>query len=89
MSRCSCTSARRMKPACGTTGLRACTRRSQAQGIGPGRHRVARLMRYEGIVACTEKHFRWTATARAELPAPPDRLKRDFTADGAQSALGL
>ena len=45
-----------------------------------GRHRIARLMRQEGIVACTERRFRWTATARAELPAAPDRLRRDFTA---------
>ena len=52
----------------------------RAQGIGAGRHRIARLMRREGIVACTERRFRWTATARAELPAPPDQLHRDFTA---------
>jgi transposase InsO family protein len=38
-------------------------------------------MRREGIVACTERRFRWTATARAELPAAPDRLRRDFTAE--------
>jgi transposase InsO family protein len=52
----------------------------QAQGVAAGRHRIARLMRREGIVACTERRFRWTATARAELPAPPDRLRRDFRA---------
>ncbi len=51
-----------------------------AQGVAAGRHRIARLMRREGIVACTERRFRWTATARAELPAAPDRLRRDFTA---------
>ena len=53
----------------------------RAQGVLGGRHRIARLMRREGIVACTERRFRWTATARAELPAAPDRLRRDFTAD--------
>ena len=52
----------------------------RAQGVPGGRHRIARLMRHEGIVACTERRFRWTATARAELPAAPDRLRRDFTA---------
>jgi putative transposase len=52
----------------------------RAQGIRAGRHRIARLMRREGIVACTERRFRWTATARAEFPAAPDRLRRDFTA---------
>jgi transposase InsO family protein len=45
-----------------------------------GRHRVARLMRYEGIVSRTQKHFRWTSTKRSELPAAPDRLKRCFRA---------
>jgi putative transposase len=52
----------------------------QAQGVRAGRHRIARLMRREGIVACTERRFRWTATARAELPAAPDRLRRAFMA---------
>ena len=52
------------------------------QGIRCGRHRIARLMRREGIVACTERHFRWTATVRAELPAAPDHLQRRFHAAG-------
>jgi putative transposase len=52
----------------------------RARGVPAGRHRIARLMREAGIVACTERRFRWTATARAELPAPPDQLRRDFTA---------
>lgn len=50
------------------------------RGILCGRHRVARLMRRDGIVACTERQFRWTATVRAELPAAPNRLQRDFHA---------
>ena len=50
------------------------------QGIAAGRHRIARLMRCEGIVACTERRFRWTATPRSELPAAPNRLQREFTA---------
>jgi len=50
------------------------------RGIPCGRHRVARLMRREGIVACTERQFRCTATVRAELPAAPNRLQRDFHA---------
>ena len=38
--------------------------RLSGAGISCGRHRVARLMRREGIVARTERHFRWTATKR-------------------------
>jgi putative transposase len=50
------------------------------RGIPYGRHRIARLMRREGIVACTERRFRWTATPRNELPAAPNRLQREFWA---------
>jgi putative transposase len=50
------------------------------RGIAGGRHRIARLMRREGIVACTERQFRWTATVRAELPAAPNHLGQDFQA---------
>ena len=63
-----------------TYGAPRIHRELQAQTIAAGRHRIARLMRREGIVACTERRFRWTATARAELPAAPDRLRRVFTA---------
>jgi transposase InsO family protein len=63
-----------------TYGAPRIHRELQAQGVRAGRHRIARLMRREGIVACTERRFRWTATARAELPAAPDRLRCDFTA---------
>jgi transposase InsO family protein len=63
-----------------TYGAPRIHRELQAQGVSAGRHRIARLMRREGIIACTERRFRWTATARAEVPAAPDRLRRDFTA---------
>ena len=63
-----------------TYGAPRIHRELHARGVAAGRHRIARLMRREGIVACTERRFRWTATARAELPAAPDRLRRDFTA---------
>jgi putative transposase len=51
------------------------------RGIPAGRHRIAHLMRREGIVACTERQFRWTATVRAELPAAPHHLAQDFRAN--------
>jgi transposase InsO family protein len=47
-------------------------------GVRCGRHRIARLMRLEGIVACTEKRFRWTANKRDEIPAAPNLLQRRF-----------
>lgn len=63
-----------------TYGAPRIHRELEAQGVLAGRHRIARLMQREGIIACSERRFRWTATARAELPAAPDRLRRDFTA---------
>ena len=43
-----------------------------------GRHRVARLMRWEGLRGCAKQRFRRTATVRAELPAAPNLLNGDF-----------
>ncbi len=63
-----------------TYGAPRIHRELEAQGVLAGRHRIARLMQREGIIACSERRFRWTATARAELPAAPDRLRRDVTA---------
>lgn len=50
------------------------------RGIACGRHRVARLMREEGIRSKTKRRFRYIATKREETPAAPNRLGRCFTA---------
>jgi transposase InsO family protein len=52
----------------------------QHRGIACGRHRVARLMRDEGIRSNTKRRFRSIATKREETPAAPNRLERRFTA---------
>ena len=52
----------------------------QQRGIACGRHRVARLMRDEGIRSKTKRRFRYIATKRAETPAAPNRLERRFNA---------
>jgi putative transposase len=49
-------------------------------GQGWGRHRVARIMREEGLRARCARRFRWIATKREELPAAPDLLHRSFAA---------
>jgi len=49
-------------------------------GIACGRHRVARLMRDEGIRSKTKRRFRYIATKRDEMPSAPNRLERRFTA---------
>lgn len=50
------------------------------RGIACGRHRVARIMREEGIRSKTRRRFRYIATKREEMPAAPNRLERRFTA---------
>lgn len=45
-----------------------------------GRHRIARIMREEGLLARCTKQFQWIATTRSELPASPDFLQRQFSA---------
>ena len=52
------------------------------RGIACGRHRVARIMRDEGIRSKTKRRFRYIATKREEMPAAPNRLERCFTAAG-------
>jgi len=50
------------------------------EGKGWGRHRVARIMREEGLRARCARRFRWIATKHEELPASPDLLRRTFAA---------
>ena len=46
-----------------------------------GRHRVARIMRAEGLRGRAKRRFRWAQTRRSERPAAPDQLHRDFTSN--------
>lgn len=50
------------------------------EGIACGRHRVARLMRDEGIRSKTKRRFRSIATKRSEMPSAPNVLARSFSA---------
>jgi transposase InsO family protein len=54
--------------------------RLRQEGTPVGRHRVARLMRWEGLQGCAKQRFRRTATVRAPLPAAPNHLDGDFSA---------
>ena len=51
------------------------------EGAHVGRHRVARLMRWEGLRGCAKQRFRWTATVRASMPAASNHLNGDFSAE--------
>lgn len=43
-----------------------------------GKHRVAHLMRQEGLRGRAAQRFRYIATRHGELPAPPNRVQQDF-----------
>jgi putative transposase len=51
------------------------------KGNACGRHRVARLMAKEGIVAKVRRRFRVTTRQRKGVTYAPDLLERDFTAE--------
>lgn len=54
----------------------------RAAGPAVGRHRVAHLMRLEGLRGRAAQRFRFIATRRsADLAAAPNRLQRNFHAD--------
>ena len=50
-------------------------------GHNAGRHRVARLMRLEGLRGKAARRFRFIATRRTDFPAAPDLVRRKFRAD--------
>ncbi len=63
----------------GTYGAPRVLRALRAAGTPCGKHRVARLMQREGLRGRAKTRFRFTSTVRAEMPAAPNRLNRDFT----------
>jgi putative transposase len=56
------------------------------KGLACGRHRVARIMRSEGLQGCSKQRFYRTATTRSERTSAPDLLKRDFKVDAPNRA---
>ncbi len=52
----------------------------RAQGLGCGKHRVARLMRQAGLRAVHKGHRICTTDSRHDDPIAPNLLQRDFTA---------
>jgi len=53
----------------------------RAQDVWCGRHRVARLMRADGLGACLPKRFAATTDSRHALPVAPNILNRQFGAE--------
>lgn len=57
------------------------TAQLQAQGVGCGENRVARLMSENGICAKQRRKYRVTTDSRHEYPVAPNLLARQFTVD--------
>jgi putative transposase len=66
----------------GTYGSPRIRAELQAQGLGCGENRIARLMRENGIKARTRKKFKITTKSDHKLPIAEDLVARDFSASG-------
>ena len=64
----------------GVYGARKTWYQLRAQGIGCGKHRVARLRRLHGIEATRWRRFKRTTRSRTGHGGPPDLVQRGFTA---------
>ena len=65
----------------GRPGSPRITRRLQEEGQSAGRHRVARIMRDNGLRAKAAKKYKATTNSNHSLPVAPNLLEQNFTAD--------
>lgn len=63
----------------GTYGSPRVWRELRDQGHGCGRHRVARLMRKDGLRAKVKRRFKATTDSRHQLPVAANLVSRDFS----------
>jgi putative transposase len=57
-----------------------------AKGLSASKHRVARLMRENGLRGKRRRKFRHTTDSNHSMPVAPNTLARDFTADAPNEA---
>ena len=65
----------------GVYGARKIYRELLSQGEDVGRHRVARLMRADGLKGCPKRRFRSRPNDAPSHPVAPNVLNQDFQAD--------
>jgi putative transposase len=66
----------------GVYGARKIHRELVLAGEACGRHRVARLMRADGLKGCPKRRFRHRPNTTVSYPVAKNLLKQDFSADG-------
>lgn len=59
------------------------------QGLPIGKHRVARLMRDNGLKAVQKRRFKRTTDSNHNHPIAPNLLDQDFTCDGPDQKWGV
>ncbi|MGZ4982422.1 MAG: hypothetical protein ACXWAB_13375, partial [Methylobacter sp.] len=57
------------------------SRRLQEEGKSASRHRVAKLMKDNGLRAKAAKKYKATTNSNHSLPVAPNLLEQNFTAD--------
>lgn len=72
----------------GTYGSPRMTHELRDNGLSVGRHRTARLMRENGLVARQKRRFRRTTDSEHAWPVAPNLLEQDFTATRADEKWG-
>jgi len=65
----------------GRPGSPRITRRLHEEGISASRHRVAKIMRDNGLRAKAAKKYKATTNSNHSLPVAPNLLEQNFTAD--------
>ncbi len=64
----------------GRAGAPRVARRLKAEGVLAGRHRVARIMRDNGLRAKAARKYKATTHSKHALPVAPNLLEQDFSA---------
>lgn len=72
-----------------TYGSRRIRQDIQAEGLAVGRHRIARLIRDNGLIALQKPRFKKTTDSAHDRPVAPNLLDQDFSTSGPNEKWGV